>query len=61
MNKLIAVFTSSMVILYLLIAFVTLHIDFRLWNEGTRIMYALFGPIISALLTIGYNDTHSAN
>ena len=61
MNKSIAVFTLSMVILYLFVAFVTLHIDFRLWHNGARIMYALFGPIISALLTIGYNDTHSTN
>jgi len=56
MNKLIGVFTVTMVILYLFIAFVTLHIDFRLWHNGARIMYALFGPIISALLVIGYND-----
>jgi putative effector of murein hydrolase len=56
MNKSITVFTVSMVVLYLLIAFVTLHIDFRLWHNGARIMYALFGPTISALLAIGYND-----
>ena len=56
MNKLIGIFTVTMVILYLLIAFVTLHIDFRLWHNGARIMYALFGPIISALLVKGYND-----
>ena len=56
MNKSIAVFILSMVILYLLVAFVTLHIDFRLWDNGARIIYALFGPIISTLITIGYND-----
>ena len=56
MNKSIAVFTTSMVILYLFVAFVTLHIDFRLWHNGARIIYALFGPIISTLITIGYND-----
>ena len=56
MKKSITVFLLSMVVIYLLVAFVTLYIDFRLWHQGVRIMYALFAPCISTLITVGYND-----
>lgn len=40
-----------MFVIYLLVSFVTLHIDFRLWSLETRIMYALFAPPICFMLS----------
>ena len=50
MKKSITLFLLSMVVLYLLVAFVTLQLDFRLWTESTRLMYALLAPPLSALI-----------
>ena len=55
MNKSIKVFILSMVVFYLLIVFVTLHINFILWTENTRLMYALLAPPLSGLITMEYN------
>ena len=51
MNKSITVFLLLMLVFYLLIAFVTLHTDFRLWSLETRLMYALFVPPICFMLS----------
>lgn len=51
MNKSITVFLLLMLATYLLIAFATLHIDFRLWSVETRIVYALFAPPICFMLS----------
>lgn len=51
MKKSIIVFISLMLVFYLLIAFVTLHTDFRLWSLETRLMYALFAPPICFMLS----------
>ena len=55
MNKSITILLSSMVVIYLLIVFVTLHINFILWTQDTRLMYALLAPPLSGLITMEYN------
>lgn len=48
-RKKIFYFIGSMIVFYLLIAFTTLKIDFRLWSIEVRAMYAIFAPMMSML------------
>ena len=48
-HKKIFYFIGSMVAIYLLIAFTTLKIDFRLWSIEVRLMYSMFAPMMSML------------
>jgi hypothetical protein len=51
MIKAISIFSFSMLVMYLIVAFTTLHIDFRLWEDGTRCIYAVAGGLISLVIT----------
>lgn len=51
MIRTIFVFVVSMVGVYLITAFVVLHLDFRLWKPLIRILYILIGGMISTVIT----------
>lgn len=48
--KRIVFFLILMVLFYLIVAFVTLKIDFREWGQETRIIYMLISGSLSILL-----------
>lgn len=40
-------FITTMVLVYLLVSFANLQLDFRLWSFNTRACYAALGPLFS--------------
>ena len=48
--KRIVFFLTLMVLFYLIVAFVTLKIDFREWSQEARITYMFFSATISAII-----------
>ena len=51
MKKYVITWILSMVLFYLLIAFVTLEIDFRLWSGLLRFGLAVFGSLLAMSLS----------
>jgi len=51
-RKKIFYFIGSMFAIYLLIAFTTLKIDFRLWSIEVRAMFSIFAPMLSGLISL---------
>jgi len=49
MIKKIIRFIALMLFIYLMIAFTTLHFDFRLWQMEVRFFYAAIAPLLSIL------------
>jgi hypothetical protein len=51
MGKKVTTFILSMIGFYLLIAFVAWQIDPSMWDIEVRVMYAVFAPMLSSLIT----------
>lgn len=46
----------NMVLIYLLLSFTMLSVDFRGWPMEVRFMYAFFGTILSFVISAAFND-----
>ena len=53
-NLIIAIL--PMVLIYLLISFTVWNLNAKDWDMGVRVMYVIFGPMITGIVYAFYND-----